>query len=50
MTQTCLIESIINDLGLSDNSNTKATPEDSILYADPDNTPLNNRKIGIIAF
>ncbi len=39
MTQTGLIESIINDVGLNPNSNTKSTPADSILYADPDNTP-----------
>lgn len=39
MTQPGLIESIINDVGIKDTSNTKFTPSDSILYADKSNTP-----------
>jgi hypothetical protein len=35
MTQTGLIESIIKDVGFDLNSNTKATPADSILHNDP---------------
>lgn len=39
MTQTGLIESIISDVGLSSDSNTKTTPSDSILYPDTNGTP-----------
>ena len=39
MTQTGLIESIIADMGLSTDSNTKTTPSDSILYPDTNGTP-----------
>jgi hypothetical protein len=39
MTQPGLIESIINDIGISDSSNLKYTPSDSILHRDPTNTP-----------
>jgi hypothetical protein len=39
MIQTGLIESIIHDVGLTSSSNTKVTPSDSILHADPSNTP-----------
>ncbi len=39
MTQTGLIESIISDVGLSADSNTKTTPADSILYPDTNGTP-----------
>jgi hypothetical protein len=39
MTQTGLIESIISDVGLTLDSNTKTTPSDSILYPDPNGIP-----------
>lgn len=39
MTQTGLIESIIQDVGLKQDSTIKHTPSDSILYADYTNTP-----------
>jgi hypothetical protein len=39
MTQTGLIESTIQDLGLGNDSNTKSTPSDSILYSDPHGAP-----------
>jgi hypothetical protein len=39
MTQTGLIESIIQDLNLGQDSNTKPTPSDSILYSDPHGVP-----------
>ncbi len=39
MTQTGLIESIIANVGLSTDSNTKTTPSDSILYPDTNGTP-----------
>jgi hypothetical protein len=39
MLQTGLIESIIQDVGLTASSNTKTTPADSILHSNPSNTP-----------
>jgi hypothetical protein len=39
MTQTGLIESIIHDLNLANDSNTKNTPSDSILYPDHHGAP-----------
>jgi hypothetical protein len=39
MMQTGLIESIISDVGLTSNSNTKTTPSDSILYLNMNGTP-----------
>lgn len=39
MTQTGLIESIIQDLHLDASSNTKSTPSDSILYSDTNGVP-----------
>jgi hypothetical protein len=39
MTQTGLIESIISDVGLSSDNNTKTTPSDSILYPDTNGIP-----------
>jgi hypothetical protein len=39
MTQTGLIESIISDVGLSSDSNTKTTLSDSILYPDTNGIP-----------
>ncbi len=39
MTQTGLIESIISDVGLSSDSNTKTTPSNSILYPDTNGIP-----------
>jgi hypothetical protein len=39
MTQTGLIESIIKDVGFDNDSNTKTTPSDSILYNDPTAMP-----------
>jgi len=39
MTQSGLIESVINDVGLTSSSNGKTTPADSILYPDPDGAP-----------
>ncbi len=39
MSQTGLIESIISDVGLTSDSNTKTTPSDSILYPDRDGAP-----------
>jgi hypothetical protein len=39
MTQTGLINSIISDIGLTNNSNTKTTPADAVLFNDSFNTP-----------
>jgi hypothetical protein len=39
MTQTGLIESIIADIGFDNSSNYKYTPADSVLHADPSQTP-----------
>ncbi len=39
MMQTGLLESIISDVGLTSDSNTKTTPSNSILYPDMNGTP-----------